>query len=128
MPTSQQVFEAAARPLESEASVEGWVLVLRDVTKERQRRLYLQTQERLATVGQLAAGIAHDFNNLLMPILLYTDIVMAGMMEDSQSRANLLQVQTAALRAEGARVSDTSFWSPGATARTEAAAPATNCR
>jgi CheY-like chemotaxis protein len=32
-------------------------------------------QERLATVGQLAAGIAHDFNNIMAAILVYTDLL-----------------------------------------------------
>ena len=35
----------------------------------------IQIQERLATVGQLAAGIAHDFNNIMAAILVYTDLL-----------------------------------------------------
>lgn len=51
------------------------VLLLRDVTEERERERYLQAQERLATVGQLAAGIAHDFNNVMAVVILYAQLL-----------------------------------------------------
>ena len=53
----------------------GWVLVLRDVTEERNQARYFQIQERLAVVGQLAAGIAHDFNNIMSVIILYSTML-----------------------------------------------------
>jgi signal transduction histidine kinase/ActR/RegA family two-component response regulator len=104
----RHIFEIMARPLtDSPISEEGngddrpgYVLVLRDVTQERQRSDYLQTQERLATVGQLAAGIAHDFNNILTPILLYTDMSMSRIPQDSRIQASLQQVLIAANRAK----------------------------
>ena len=71
----QRFFEVAARPVESMAHQEGLVLVLRDVTKERENQSRIQMQERLATVGQLAAGIAHDFNNIMSAIVVYTDLL-----------------------------------------------------
>src|SRR5690606_35092671 len=61
----QRIFEVAARPMQGDTQIEGWVLVLREITQERYAQQRMQVQERLATVGQLAAGIAHDFNNLL---------------------------------------------------------------
>jgi nitrogen-specific signal transduction histidine kinase/ActR/RegA family two-component response regulator len=48
------------------------------VTKERQQQRYQEAQDRLATVGQLAAGIAHDFNNVLGIITVYADIMQAA--------------------------------------------------
>jgi nitrogen-specific signal transduction histidine kinase/ActR/RegA family two-component response regulator len=50
------------------------VLVLRDVTNEREVQARAQEQERLAAIGQLAAGIAHDFNNILATIVLYAQM------------------------------------------------------
>jgi nitrogen-specific signal transduction histidine kinase/CheY-like chemotaxis protein len=55
---------------------EQWVLILRDVTQEREIQQSVHQQERLAAVGQLAAGIAHDFNNILAVILLYSEIAL----------------------------------------------------
>ncbi len=69
------VFEAIARPVENSPHNAGWVLVLRDVTQERDIQNRVQRQDRLAAVGQLAAGIAHDFNNILTVIRLYTQLI-----------------------------------------------------
>lgn len=68
----QSVYEVAAQPVAHEAEA-GWVIVLRDVTEERRRQEHLRRQDRLATVGQLAAGIAHDFNNVMAIIMLYSE-------------------------------------------------------
>jgi PAS domain S-box-containing protein len=68
-------FEVIARPIENGAEAQGWVLVLRDVTTEREVQRRMQQQERLAAVGQLAAGIAHDFNNIMSVIVLYAQLV-----------------------------------------------------
>jgi GAF domain-containing protein len=79
------IFEIAARPLqplppglpdgENEKLPTTWVLVLRDVTLERESQMRIQIQDRLATVGQLAAGIAHDFNNIMAAITVYADLL-----------------------------------------------------
>jgi two-component system cell cycle sensor histidine kinase/response regulator CckA len=47
----------------------GTVVVVRDLTAERQSQQQLERQGRLALVGQLAAGLAHDFNNVLTVII-----------------------------------------------------------
>jgi len=70
-----RVFEAVARPMGTGEQPEGWVLVLRDVTQEREVQARVQQQERLAAVGQLAAGIAHDFNNILQGIIGFADLL-----------------------------------------------------
>lgn len=72
---ASKVFELAVQPLVKGEHSEGWVLVLRDVTQERENQTRIQMQERLATVGQLAAGIAHDFNNILAAIVVYADLL-----------------------------------------------------
>lgn len=69
------LFEAIARPVENTSQNLGWVMVLRDVTQERQIQRQIQQQERLAAVGQLAAGIAHDFNNIMAIIILYAQMI-----------------------------------------------------
>jgi signal transduction histidine kinase/ActR/RegA family two-component response regulator len=69
-------FEVSARPLRGETSRERWVLMLRDVTRERAMQQHVQQQERLAAVGQLAAGVAHDFNNIMAVIVLYADMAL----------------------------------------------------
>jgi two-component system, cell cycle sensor histidine kinase and response regulator CckA len=68
-------FELLAQPVTTETAVGDWVLLLRDITEEYERQQYLEVQNRLATVGQLAAGIAHDFNNVMAVIILYTQLL-----------------------------------------------------
>ncbi len=67
-------FQITARAIETGPMMGGWVLVIRDVTEEYAFRDTVQRQDRLATVGQLAAGIAHDFNNILAGIVLYSQM------------------------------------------------------
>ena len=73
--TDKHVYEAIARPMEVESTAEHWVLVLNEITQAREIQTQLQQQERLASVGQLAAGIAHDFNNIMAVIVLYSQMV-----------------------------------------------------
>jgi len=67
-------FQITAHAIEIGPMKGGWLLVLRDVTEEYAIRETVQRQDRLATVGQLAAGIAHDFNNILAGIVLYSQM------------------------------------------------------
>ncbi len=92
---TRRIFEVAAQPLGGAYQNDGWVLVLRDVSLERESQARIQMQERLATVGQLAAGIAHDFNNIMAAIFVYTDILMMdeGISPESQERLTTIQQQ-----------------------------------
>ena len=54
------------------------VIVINDLTEERERHYQAAHRDRVAMIGQLASGVAHDFNNLLHVILTY-----ATMLEDS---------------------------------------------
>ena len=78
----------------------GMVGVVRNVTEARRRREAFSRQQRLATVGQLAAGIAHDFNNILTPILLYAEFGVDTTPEGSPLQGNLREIAAAATRAK----------------------------
>lgn len=84
----QMTFEAVAQPIEAG----GWVLVVRDTTELRKQQQYVQAQERLAMVGQMAAGIAHDFNNIMTVIILYTQMLLKApeLPEDLIRRLNTI--------------------------------------
>jgi signal transduction histidine kinase len=71
----QRIFEVKARPISEEGAERGWVLVMREVTQEREMQERNQQQDRLAAVGQLAAGVAHDFNNLLTGIIGFAELL-----------------------------------------------------
>jgi signal transduction histidine kinase/HAMP domain-containing protein len=63
------VFQVVARRLAGPHGPSACVVVIRDVTREREAQKSAHQQARLAAVGQLAAGIAHDFNNILMTVI-----------------------------------------------------------
>jgi two-component system cell cycle sensor histidine kinase/response regulator CckA len=75
-----RVFEANVSSVLSEPNGSGgapseWVLVIREITAERQMRHRAQQQDRLATVGQFAAGVAHDFGNLLGSMTSISELI-----------------------------------------------------
>ncbi len=94
-----RTFELIARPVAHGIRSEQWVLVIKDVTEERQIRGQLQMQERLAAVGQLAAGIAHDFNNIMAVIVLYTHMALRTTTLSLKERERLETVMEQANRA-----------------------------
>ncbi len=89
-------YEVIARPAEDSPYHQGWVFVLHDVTQEREIQRQVQSQERLAAVGQLAAGIAHDFNNTLAVIKLYSQILLRSLdlPARDQERLRIVDQQT----------------------------------
>jgi signal transduction histidine kinase len=93
----RRYFEAQVRPVGSPKG--QWVLMLRDVTQERDIQARIQMQERLATVGQLAAGIAHDFNNIMAAILVYADLLQHDQSLPLVSRDRLAIIQQQVQRA-----------------------------
>jgi len=97
----QRTFEVIARPTSLGSENQYWVMVLRDVTREREIQTRSQQQERLAAVGQLAAGIAHDFNNILAVILLYTEMAL-----DVPELAPRLRERLLTIFQQGRRASD----------------------
>jgi PAS domain S-box-containing protein len=86
---SQRVFEVIGQPIAASSGATGWVLVIREVTQERDMQERLQQQDRLAAVGQLAAGIAHDFNNIMASIVLYTGMLLRTMEVSGRNRERL---------------------------------------
>jgi len=92
----KHVFEISAQPILSDGEQDGWLIILRNVTSERNKQRYLQAQDRLSTVGQLAAGIAHDFNNMLAVISLYSQLVsrVPDLAKSDRQRLSTVQKET----------------------------------
>jgi|CZKY01.1.fsa_nt_gi two-component system cell cycle sensor histidine kinase/response regulator CckA len=55
------------------------IAMLADATERKRVEEHLREAEKMEVIGKLAGGIAHDFNNLLTGILLYCDLLSAGL-------------------------------------------------
>jgi signal transduction histidine kinase len=64
------------------------VIVINDVTEERERQNQIAHRDRVALVGQLAGGIAHDFNNLLHVIMTYANMLEETLQGDARDDAH----------------------------------------
>jgi signal transduction histidine kinase/ActR/RegA family two-component response regulator len=88
------IFELTTHRLLDGPLAGHWILLLNDVSLEREQQAYLQAQDRLATVGQLAAGIAHDFNNIMAVITLYAQALLTrDLPEEDQDRLKVINRQ-----------------------------------
>jgi PAS domain S-box-containing protein len=69
------VTGSAAPILDGCGSIQGVILVFRDITERKKMEDKIRQSEKMEAVGQLAGGIAHDFNNQLMGIMGYAEIL-----------------------------------------------------
>ncbi|RKY28763.1 MAG: hypothetical protein DRP79_02010, partial [Planctomycetota bacterium] len=91
-------YEITLTPVTSK-DIEGTLIVTgRDVTESAALRNQMVQQDRLATIGTLAAGVVHDLNNILGGILGYASLAR----KDGAYTKKLLDV----LETQGARATE----------------------
>ena len=60
------------------------ILMIEDVTECKRAEQQLRESHKMEAIGRLAGGVAHDFNNLLTGIMLYSDLLKAGLAGESR--------------------------------------------
>jgi two-component system cell cycle sensor histidine kinase/response regulator CckA len=76
------------------------IATLADATERKRVEDHLREAEKMEVIGRLAGGIAHDFNNLLTGILLYCDLLSAGLESGSLQSGELERPRPANGKAE----------------------------
>ncbi len=81
------------------------IAMLADATGHKRVEEQLHEAEKMEVIGRLAGGIAHDFNNLLTGILLYCDLLTAGLESDGFGNTVLANTGLANTALERSRLS-----------------------
>jgi len=80
-------------------AVEGYEVIIEDITERRTLEAQLRQAQKMEAVGQLAGGVAHDFNNLLTTILASSELLAAALPEGAPHRDDVEMIHQAAQRA-----------------------------
>ena len=89
------ILNVAVAPLRSSASNRqtGAIVVLEDVTSRIKLEESLQQNEKLSSIGLLAAGVAHEVNTPLTGVSSYTQMLLGMIPETDPKHALLRKVQ-----------------------------------
>lgn len=92
--TSERIFDAKITPMRKGEAL----LIISDITEERERQQTFYQTDRLASVGEMASGIAHELNNPLTSIAMLSKmLVKDGMPEEDKE--DLIVINNEAKRA-----------------------------
>lgn len=80
-------------------SVDGVVLIFRDITEIINTEERLRQSQKMDAIGQLAGGVAHDFNNMLSGILNAAELLKHSTSLNSEDKEFLGLIITASTRA-----------------------------
>jgi signal transduction histidine kinase len=75
--------------------VDFGVISIDDVTQQKRSEQQLQESQKMEAVGRLLGGVAHDFNNLITGIMLYCDLLIAGLGSDRRLRHHAQEIRMA---------------------------------
>ncbi len=85
--------------LDADGHVAGVIVVIGDVTEQRQLEQHLRQSQRLDAMARLAGGVAHDFNNLLTVVVGYSQFLLQQLPADSDIRPDIEAIGKAGARA-----------------------------
>jgi two-component system, cell cycle sensor histidine kinase and response regulator CckA len=69
--------------------------MIEDITERKRAEQRLREGQKMEAIGRLVGGVAHDFNNLLTGIMLYCDLLIAGLDGGSSLRRHAEEIRMA---------------------------------
>ncbi|MBF0336463.1 MAG: response regulator [Nitrospirae bacterium] len=87
-------IEGSAAPIRDNATgdVVGVILLVRDITPQRQAMERMRLSERLAAIGRMAAGVAHEINTPLTGIIMFTSMMIDRLSADKSEDREYLEL------------------------------------
>jgi PAS domain S-box-containing protein len=85
--------------LDDEGKIAGGILLLKDVTQQRDLERQFAQSQKMEAIGRLAGGIAHDFNNVLAVILCYGGLLLNELTFESRQWQDMKELLGAGERA-----------------------------
>jgi signal transduction histidine kinase len=91
-------YSISCYPIVNNQGAEGAVEISKDITKDILLQKRLVEQQKLASVGQLAAGVAHEINNPLTTILTTAMLIQEDMALDDPNYQEMETIAKETLR------------------------------
>jgi two-component system NtrC family sensor kinase len=91
-------YSISCYPIFSNHTVHGVIEISKDITKDILLQKKLVEQQKLASVGQLAAGVAHEINNPLTTILTTAMLIQEDMSPEDANYPELDTIANETLR------------------------------
>ncbi len=83
VPLADKVFTLRSFPMHPDGNNGGCVLVIRDITAEKEMESRVAQAEKLAALGQVIAGVAHELNNPLSSIGGFSELLLSTAADDN---------------------------------------------
>jgi two-component system, cell cycle sensor histidine kinase and response regulator CckA len=71
------------------------IAMAEDISEKKRSEQRLREAQKMEVIGRLVGGVAHDFNNLLTGVMLYCDLLVAGLPPGGRLRHHAEEIRIA---------------------------------